>query len=107
MNNGAVVEINFVGPPSRGTLYVRDGQHYEVLGVDPYWNKHGRSTYVITWGSRCAECGKPFQTTTGVRAKSINRRCDKHKARGKPVSRARRCLQAKRVAKKSRKRIHR
>ncbi len=105
MNNRVVEEIDFVGPPSRGALYIRDGQYYEVLGVDPYWNKRGQSTYIITWKSHCADCGKPFEVTTGLRAKWINRRCGKHKARGKPVSGARRCLRAKRVTKKSRRRI--
>jgi hypothetical protein len=42
-------------------------------------------TTLIVWQSWCPETGHPFELKTGLRTKSINRRCQEHRAPGRPV----------------------
>jgi len=64
-----------------------DGQRYEMVRTEPYRRKDGRMTTLIVWQSWCAETGHPFELTTPLRRKWINRRCREHRAPGRAVRR--------------------
>ena len=80
-----VRSIAFSKPPAPGTVLMIDGQRYEVVRTEPYRRKDGRMTTLIVWQSWCPETGHPFELKTGLRTKSINRRCREHRAPGRPV----------------------
>jgi hypothetical protein len=66
------------------TAQVYKEQVYECLGSEPYVNRKGRTVELVTWQSRCLECGEVFTFRHQARGKfSPNRRCDAHKKHGK------------------------
>lgn len=83
-----VRSIDFSKPPKPGTVLMVDGQRYEVVRTEPYWRKDGRMSTLIVWQTWCAETGHPFELTTPLKTKSINRRCREHRAPGRAVSAA-------------------
>lgn len=91
-------KIDFLAPPSIGTVVMLAGQKYEMVNVDPYVTASGRRTSVLTWRTSCPTCAKPFDVTTGLVAKAINRRCPEHRAALKPVSGNRKKVKAKVVS---------
>ena len=73
-------------PPGNFTI-IRDGQRYELVGSDVA--ESGKTFFI--WRARCYDCGKHFETTTGMTfGPSINRRCQNCKAPLKPVTGSRR-----------------
>jgi hypothetical protein len=83
-----VRSIAFSKPPTPGTVLMVEGQRYEVVRTEPHRRKNGRMTTLIVWQTWCAETGHPFQLTTPLTAKSINRRCPEHRSPGRAVSAA-------------------
>jgi hypothetical protein len=83
-----VRSIDFSKPPRPGTVLMVEGQRYEVVRTEPYRRKDGRMTTLIVWQTWCAETGHPFELTTLLTAKSINRRCPGHRSPGRAVSAA-------------------
>ena len=83
-----VRSIAFSKPPAPGTVLMIDGQRYEVVRTEPHRRKDDRMTTLIVWQSWCAETGHPFELKTGLRTKSINRRCPENRAPGRAVSAA-------------------
>ena len=87
--NKVVHAINFTKPPSKGVVFLLDGQRFEVIRTENYISKSGMPSAMIVWRGCCAECGCAFEVSTRLNAKlSINRRCDEHKAKGRPVARS-------------------
>lgn len=78
--------IDFVKPPKIGTVFLLEGQRYEVIDLLVHTRRDDAVTMLILWRGFCADCGTEFTFKTGLRAKSVNRRCDNHKRPGKPVS---------------------
>ncbi|WP_086930674.1 hypothetical protein [Agarilytica rhodophyticola] len=74
-------------PPRPGMILMYDGQAYEFKRVEFYTRKsNGRETMLLVWDSRCPECGASFQTATPFKIRSLTRRCEKHRARGKRIA---------------------
>jgi hypothetical protein len=69
-----------------GKAFLCEGQRYVLIDVRQLVRKDGQPTVVLSWQSHCADCGKPFVTTSGLTISNVNRRCDVHKTPGKPVS---------------------
>ena len=67
---------------------VHDGQVYTVVSERSYQRKDGQMTTLVTWQSHCPNCGSPFEFECGKNGglKHIQRRCNRHKSPGKPVS---------------------
>jgi hypothetical protein len=61
------------------------GQSYTLIRIKPYERKDGRMSVVLVWQSRCAECGKSFEASTGRNPSSWKRRCPEHAIRGRPI----------------------
>lgn len=87
-------DIEFSAPPKIGTRVRAGGREYRMLGHESYIRRDGAESALLTWEVRCAECDRPFRLTTGLVSKALNRRCEEHRASGKPASKA----AAKRVA---------
>lgn len=83
-----VNKINFAGPPAVGTVLLVDCQSFEVVGIKPHRRRDDTPTVLITWAGHCAACGRTFTQTTGLVAKTPNRRCPLHHAPGVPVNEA-------------------
>ncbi len=89
MSNPEVVNrIAFRQAPALGTVLMVDAQRYVVVATRPHHRKDDTPTMLITWRSHCADCGQPFEVTTGLAAKAINRRCPAHHAPGRAVTAA-------------------
>ncbi|WP_286864859.1 hypothetical protein [Sphingobium sp.] len=91
-------KIDFRSPPSIGTVVVLDGQKYEMITSAPHQRKDGTATSLLTWATNCPDCGQPFQVTTGLVTKGLNRRCADHRQALKPVSGKRRLVKPKVIA---------
>ena len=83
-----VKKIEFARPPELGTVLLVEGQRFEVVGLIPHRRRDDTPTTLINWGGHCAECGRVFTQTTGLIAKTPNRRCPAHHAPGVPVIKA-------------------
>lgn len=81
------MELDLDAPPALGATHERFGQVYELVEVKPYTRKSdGAATHLLTWISHCATCGDAFSVKSGLRCKSLNRRCKAHSAPMKPAS---------------------
>ncbi len=61
-------------------------QRYVAIALIDAWRTDGQRTKLLIWESRCAECGLPIfsaSSTSGLH--SPNRRCEQHRAPGRPV----------------------
>lgn len=77
--------IDFAAPPPVGTVLKLGDQVYELRDCKPYVRLDGERTTLLVWESCCPTCGDGFEAVTGLKARSVNRRCAGcHKA-GKPV----------------------
>jgi hypothetical protein len=83
-----VHRIDFRLLPRPGTVLMLDGQRYVVVGSDLHIRTDGETVPIILWQSRCAECGQPFECRTGLKARALNRRCEKHRRPGKAATAA-------------------
>lgn len=68
-------QVNLATAPSIGASLWLDDQRYEIILVEPHLRRDGSASSILTWQSDCPRCGNPFTVTTGLVAKSINRRC--------------------------------
>lgn len=91
-------KIDFRSPPSIGTVVVLDGQEYEMIASAPHHRKDGTATSLLTWVTHCPDCSNPFELTTGLVTKGLNRRCADHRQALKPVSGSRRLVKSKVIA---------
>lgn len=66
---------DFAVPPDIGTLLMLDEQAYELREARPASRNDGSPTMLLDWETLCPACGVPFTVTTGLKTKSINRRC--------------------------------
>lgn len=99
-----VHRIDFRILPRPDTELMLDGQRYVVVGSDLHVRKDGEAIPIILWQSRCAECGALFECRTGLKARSLNRRCEKHRRPGKAVTKAGRKRVAAHIARHGRRR---
>ena len=81
-----VRKIDFRVLPAPGTVLMHEGQRYVMVGSDLHVSRDGKTVPIIFWQSHCAECGTPFQCSSGLKSGSLNRRCPVHHAPGKAVS---------------------
>ncbi|MBA4754572.1 MAG: hypothetical protein H2050_07060 [Sphingobium sp.] len=91
-------KIDFLSSPPIGTVVALDGQEYEMISSAPHQRKDGTPTTLLTWATQCPDCGRPFQVTTGLVTKGLNRRCADHRQALKPVSGRRDLVRAKVIA---------
>lgn len=68
-----------------GTIIEINGQEYRLIGFRPHTTKAGREISLAIWHTACAECGVEFDCTQEVGALPGTRRCQEHKAPGRPV----------------------
>lgn len=81
-----VKKIEFRILPLPGTVLMHEGQRYVVIGSDLHRRKDGEVVPIICWQSHCADCGRPFECSSGLRSGTLNRRCQLHHAPGKAVA---------------------
>jgi hypothetical protein len=80
-------EVQFDAPPTIGTVLSIDGLTFHLLRVEPYIRQtDGLPTQLLVWRGACATCGQSFEAMTGLRSKAVNKRCQAHKAMGKPAT---------------------
>ena len=77
--------IDFSFAPMVGTTLALDDQIYELRESRPASRNDGSPTMLLDWETVCPACKLSFVTTTGLRAKSVNRRCGSCKNSNKPV----------------------
>ena len=78
--------FGFGSPPAIGTAVERNGQIFRCVGLSPHEGRNGPTT-ILHWESDCADCGAPFEVTTGLTGiKPMNTRCPEHIKPGKPSS---------------------
>lgn len=75
-------DVNYEKPPVVGTELAVMGQRYRLIRREPYMRRDGEWSAVLTWEAYCCECGNPFETKSGLRAKELHRRCRKHREAG-------------------------
>jgi hypothetical protein len=52
---------------------------YRLLSVEPYVNRFGFQSTLLTWHATCAVCGKAFEARSGRRRKALPRTCPAHR----------------------------
>lgn len=62
-----------------------DGQRYWLSFVEPYTNRHGNQTWLLTWDTTCPSCGKGFSIQTGRTFRAPVRRCEPCRMPGRRV----------------------
>jgi len=90
--------------PMPDTVLMRDGQRYVVVGSDLHVRRDGETVPIILWQSHCAECGEPFECRTALKARALNRRCEKHRRPGKAATAAGRKRVGRHIARHGRRR---
>jgi hypothetical protein len=83
-----VKRIAFDRVPEIGTVLLIEGQRYEASAILPLQRRDGTPTVAIVWRGYCAECVQPFEQTSALHAKLLNRRCHHHRQPGRPVTRS-------------------
>lgn len=73
-------------PPLDTGLRVGD-QLFRLVGSTAEQSRDGALIPLLIWRSNCAECGRPYETTTGLVSQTIDLRCSKHQAPAKSVPR--------------------
>ena len=73
--------------PNRPLVRSFHGQTYRLIGSFARERRDGTEATILTWESRCAECGDSFAITTPARATKFqpNRRCQRCKRPGQRV----------------------
>lgn len=77
--------IEFICPPTLGTVIELDGQGYELVEVQPYDRIDGTASNLLVWKAPCFDCTSEFEVKSGLTFKAPNRRCPACKKTGKPV----------------------
>lgn len=99
-----VHRIDFRILPMPDTVLMLDGQRYVVVGSDLHVRTDGETVPIIRWRSGCAECGEPFACRSGLKARALNRRCEKHRRPGKAATAAGRKRVGRHIARHGRRR---
>lgn len=81
-------EVDFDRAPKLGYILKIDGLMFELVEIEPHVRRDGTPTQLLTWNGYCVDCGAPFQVKTGLRSKSLTKRCAAHRAKGKPATAA-------------------
>lgn len=81
-------EVDFVSAPKVGTKVRFDGVPFELMRVEAHTRKDGAQTSLLVWAATCVHCGDRFEAATGLRSKTITKRCERHRARGVPATKA-------------------
>lgn len=69
-------KIDFTDPPAVGHKFYARKRFYKLLTVEPYIRKSdGVPSWLLTWGTVCPGCKKPFTFLTGMRKKGVNAHC--------------------------------
>jgi len=72
-------------PVYEGFVTVWRGQPYHLIALDDYVRKDGKPSKILTWRSRCPNCGADFVQQSGRPLTHPNRRCPECKAPGRKV----------------------
>lgn len=99
-----VHRIDFRILPMPDTVLMLEGQRYEVVGSDLHVRPNGETVPIILWQTHCAECGESFECRTALTARTLNRRCEKHRRPGKAISAAGRKRVGRHIARHGRRR---
>jgi len=83
---GAGYEIDLAELPRLGTVMCFDGRPFKLEGAEPYTRRDGTDGHVLWWRTRCSTCGEETVVTTGLRSKTVSKRCPAHKAQGVPAT---------------------
>lgn len=81
-------EIDFDIAPERGSIIAFDGHPFEVMGYEAYARRDGSGSSLIIWNTTCVDCGVPMEVKTSFKSKTITKRCEAHKKRGVPATKA-------------------
>ncbi len=73
--------IRFVTAPPSGVAIEWDGQEFEIVSAEPWTNRQGEQTAVLTWRTPCRACGEPFEFTSGRTLQHPIRNCPAHRMR--------------------------
>jgi hypothetical protein len=80
-------EIDFGEPPVAGSAYVFDGVTMTVAATEDFTRRSdGKASTLIVWDGSCTVCQAAFTVKTGLRMKTITKRCASHRARGVPAT---------------------
>ncbi len=79
-------EIDFDEVPDVGLAMRVDGRPFRLEAVEYHFRRDGSPTQLLVWSSRCAACDQAFTATTGLRSKTITKRCEEHRRRGDPAT---------------------
>lgn len=83
------MSVSHLPEPSGGRVLVRTfrGQTYRMIGSYARERSDGSEATILSWESRCAECGDSFTITTPERSSKFepSRRCQRHKRPGQRV----------------------
>ena len=78
--------LRFAKAPPLGVAIEHDDQVFEVITSEPYTNRRGEETGLLTWRTGCRVCGGAVEFKTGWSIYAFGKRCDDHKLRN-PVDR--------------------
>lgn len=81
--------VSFDAAPEVGTILTADDQRFRVVAAEPYTRLDGTASTLLTWSSACPTCGTEFEVRSGLRSKSLTRRCEEHRAAG-PIGKRKR-----------------
>ncbi len=76
--------------PAIGSVLTADGQRFCLVAAEPYTRRDGSASMLLTWRSACPTCGTEFEVRSGLRTKSLTRRCEAHRTAGPIGKRSRR-----------------
>lgn len=81
-------EIDFDIAPERGEVIAFDGHPFEVMRHEAYTRRDGSGSSLIIWNTTCVDCGRSVEVKTGMKRKSITKRCEEHRKKGQPATKA-------------------
>lgn len=79
-------EVDFIEPPPVGLKLKFDGRPFELVGREPYTRTDGRKTTLLAWRTQCSVCGDEVVVKTGLKSKTVTKRCQEHRERGVPAT---------------------
>jgi len=74
--------VSFETAPAVGTILTADDQRFRLEAAEPYTRRDGTASALLTWSSSCPTCGAEFEVRSGLRTKSLTRRCEEHRTAG-------------------------
>lgn len=70
-----MARFHIYGVPEVGIELLADEQPFIAIAVEPYTRGDGGASFIIHWRANCADCGEPFDQTTGTAGNIPRRRC--------------------------------